>query len=106
MLVTFSCSTYANITMFGDVATRLLTLMGHSVTVPGAILAEDVPAALQRLQAALAAEARTPEQSTDADDEDDENDAPVPITRRAVPLIELLQAAAKAESDVMWKQGA
>ena len=50
MLVTFTCEAYADITMFGDVAQHLLTLMGHSGTVPGAILAEDVPAALHRLR--------------------------------------------------------
>ena len=39
MLVTFTTSAYANITMFGDVALHLLKLMGHSATVPGALLA-------------------------------------------------------------------
>jgi len=32
--------------MFGDVALAMLKMMGHTATVPGAILAEDVPAAL------------------------------------------------------------
>ena len=36
MVVTFSCSAYADIMMFGDVAVRLLRLMGHSGTLPGA----------------------------------------------------------------------
>ena len=56
MLVTFRTSAYANITMFGDVAVRLLKMMGHSGTVPSAIRADDVPAALERLKAALAAD--------------------------------------------------
>ena len=56
MLVTFSCPAHADITMFGDVAIRLLELMGHSGTVPGALLAEDVAAALARLEAAVAAD--------------------------------------------------
>jgi hypothetical protein len=99
MLVTFSSSAYADITMFGDVALRLLKLMGHSGTVPGALLAEDVPAALARLQAAIAAEKRLPEVKT-ADTEDDE--PAVSLPHRALPLIELLKAAAKAECDVMW----
>ena len=47
MLITFSSSAYANITMFGAVALRLLKQMGHSATVPGALLAEDIPAAGQ-----------------------------------------------------------
>jgi hypothetical protein len=85
--------------MFGDVALRLLKLMGHSGTVPGALLAEDVPAALARLQAAIAAEKSLPEVKT-ADAEDDE--PAVTLPHRALPLIELLKAAAKAECDVMW----
>jgi hypothetical protein len=39
--------------MFGDVALHMLKLMGHSATVPGALLAEDISAALQRLEAAV-----------------------------------------------------
>jgi hypothetical protein len=60
MLVTFSCPAYADITMFGDVAVRMLKLMGHSGTVPGALLAEDVPAALERLRSAIEAEQALP----------------------------------------------
>ncbi|MFT6955667.1 MAG: hypothetical protein ACJAYC_000668 [Halieaceae bacterium] len=42
--------------MFGQVALRLLTMMGHSDMVPGAILAEDVQVVLDRLESAIAAE--------------------------------------------------
>lgn len=49
MSVTFTTRAYADITMFGDVALTLLKMMGHSGTVPSAILAADVPAALSRL---------------------------------------------------------
>mgnify|MGYP000668141875 CR=1 FL=1 len=56
MLVTFSTDAHADITMFGDVALKLLKLMGRSGRVPGAILPEDIPEALQRLRAGIAAE--------------------------------------------------
>ena len=46
MLITFKSDAYADIIMFGDIAERLLKMMGHSGTVPSAILADDVPAAL------------------------------------------------------------
>lgn len=98
MLVTFTSSSYADITMFGGVAIQLLKMMGHSGTVPGALLAEDVPAALQRLEAAIEAERQLPE--PDAQDEDGE--PVVSLPQRAVPLIELLRSAAKAKSKVMW----
>lgn len=100
MLVTFSCPAYADITMFGDVAVRLLKMMGHSGTVPSAISAEDVQAALERLEAAVDAEKSSPK--TDASTEGEAGEAAVSLPRRALPLIELLKAAAKARCAVMW----
>jgi hypothetical protein len=86
--------------MFGDVAIRLMRLMGHSGTVPSALLAEDIPAALERLEEAVAAEGQLPvsEESEHADDEE----PAVSLSHRALPLIELLKAAARAECNVMW----
>ena len=105
MLVTFRTKAYANITMFGDVAKQLLELMGLSGTIPSAIKAEDVPTALARLETAIA-EHRTAEAAQARDDERgrDDYDAPrkVTLSQRAVPLLELLRAAAAKKSDVMW----
>ena len=100
MLVTFTTPAYANITMFGDVALTMLKMMGHSGTVPGALLAEDIPAALQRLEAAIEADQQSPAPAQSADEDDGE--VPVSLAHRALPLIELLKAAAKAKSNVMW----
>ena len=98
MLVTFTTDAYADITMFGDVALTMLKMMGHSATVPGAILAADVPEALSRLTAAIDAEKSSPLLA------DKNADEPVvSMAHRALPLINLLTAAAKAESSVMWK---
>jgi len=101
MLVTFSTPAYADITMFGDVAVRMLKMMGHSETVPGAILAEDVQASLERLQAAIETEQQLPEPEKPGDE--DEEPA-VSFSHRALPLIELLEAAAKANDNVMWSK--
>lgn len=102
MLVTFTTKTYADITMFGDIALALLKKMGHSTTVPGAILAADVPAALGRLTAAIDAEKAVPP-VTDSDEDSDEEEPAISMAHRALPLIELLAAAAKADANVMWK---
>ena len=98
MLVTFTTDAYANITMFGDVALSMLKMMGHSATVPGAILAADVPAALSRLTAAIDAEKASPPVA-----DKDADEPMVSMAHRALPLINLLAAAAKAEHNVMWK---
>jgi hypothetical protein len=87
--------------MFGDIAIRLLKLMGQSGTVPGALLAVDVHPALERLMAGIASsEEPPPEQAAEY-----ENSEPVVSLRnRALPLIELLRAAEKAKVDVMWNK--
>jgi hypothetical protein len=105
MLVTFRTKAYANITMFGDVAKQLLDLMGHSGTVPSAIRAEDVPIALARLETAVAQ--RKAAEAAEAPENDhgrDDYDAPrkVTLSQRAVPLLEVLRAAAAGKADVMW----
>lgn len=85
--------------MFGNVAVRLLNIMGHSGSVPGALLAEDIPAALEKLKAAVAEDkASQPEVVSDEESEEQ----PVSLSVRAHPLIELLTAAAKENCDVMW----
>ena len=103
MLVTFRTDAYANITMFGDVAVRLLKMMGHSGTIPSAILANDVPRALERLKSAIAKDrsADTDVSSGTVPDADSEEPA-VSLATRAFPLIELLEAAARRGCDVMW----
>lgn len=100
MLVTFSCPAYADITMFGDVAVQLLKMMGHSGTVPSALTAEDVQAARVRLEAAVEQSSEPEESIKDGAEEDGE--PAVSLSHRALPLIELLRAAAKEKCNVMW----
>ncbi len=107
MLVTFHSRAYADITLFGDIAQTLLRMMGHSGSVPGALLAADIPAARVRLQAALAAQqaaaaAQQPAPSEDKEDEDEEKEVGPPLGVRALPLLELLDASARQGCDVMW----
>ena len=105
MLVTFSCPAYADITMFGDVAVRLIKLMGHSGMVPGALLAADVQAALARLEAAVEADKQSPKPEPDASAQNEDGEPAVSLSHRALPLLELLKAAAKDQCDVMWDSG-
>jgi hypothetical protein len=106
VLVTFRSDAWGNVTMFGDVAVTLLKMMGHSGTVPSALLARDVPSALAHLKRALAAiepEAEGGEEPRPG--EDDDASPPVGLSLRAYPLIEMLSAAAAQDSDVMWQAG-
>ena len=87
--------------MFGDVAETLLKMMGQTGVLPGAILAKDVPAALERLKRA-AAVANVP---SDAGSEPDRDEEPkVSLKQRAYPLVELLERCVKMNCDVIWEE--
>jgi hypothetical protein len=98
MLVRFD-SKAGTITMFGDVATNLLRMMGQSGELPGAIMAPDIPAALERLRQAVGG---VPQPSKGAKS-DDEGEKPVGMQQRAFPLIELLERASNQGADVIWE---
>ena len=115
MLVTFSSTATESITMFGDAAVTLIKMLGNTGRVPSALGADEVPAALQRLESAIqqlrvqlhAQPAAPPAMNEDwgSDDQKDEKDRepPVDLPTRAVPLIALLKRAAAAHAPVMWK---
>ena len=87
--------------MDGVIAVQLLKAMGHSGTVPSAILAKDIPAAVARLRSAVAA---TPAAKTSSDSDDkDQREVLVSLRQRAFPLIDLLTRAAEKGAEVMWK---
>ena len=108
MIVKFSTRAGA-LTMHGDAAVCLLKALGHSGTVPGAILAADLPAALASLRRALEQQAHAappapPAAAEDAEDER-EREPPVSLRMRAVPLIEMIETAIARDSDLMWERG-
>lgn len=99
MLVRFQSPAHASITMFGEIAKPMLKMMGMTGEIPGALQAEDVPAALERLRKAVAA-APSP-----AEDDRGKDDAPrVGLPTRAFPLVKLLEAAAKKKQYVVWEE--
>ena len=103
MLITFETKAYANITMFGDVAIKLIKSMGHSGTIPGAIKGDDLPKALEQLQTSVRAEMAI-DQDCDQEQASDGSENYVSIDKRAKPLLELLEAAIEQNTDVMWDE--
>jgi len=99
MLVRFD-SEVGSVTMFGDIAEKLLKLMGHSGTVPSALLAADIAPALAKLKAAVGA---SPEdQATRPPADKNDKQPAVSLKQRAFPLLELLERAAARGVDITW----
>jgi hypothetical protein len=107
MLVTFKTKSHADITMFGNIAIELLKLAGMTGNVPTAILAADVPGVLASLERALGAHRAAFGDSAPASSEtasgarDEAAEPAVSLRTRALPVLELLRAAAAARTDVV-----
>ena len=99
MLITFKSKSHASITMFGDIGRRLLEMMEFGTRVPGAIDTADVPLALENLRRGLAQE---PDEEPPEADADEERPA-VSLHTRALPLLDLLQAAIDDGEYVSWE---
>ncbi|HXH03431.1 MAG TPA: DUF1840 domain-containing protein [Candidatus Competibacteraceae bacterium] len=100
-MITFRGEHVGSIMMFDDVAITLLRMMGMSGRRQGAILPEDIPEALERLQTALA-EYRPPPSPRREEDEEDEAEPVISLNQRAYPLIVLLREALATRSYVTW----
>jgi hypothetical protein len=103
MLIKFKTTApYPEITMFRDVALKLIELMGRSGKVPSAISPEDIPEALASLRTGVAdADAALEDQPPHDEEEGEERRVSLHI--RSLPLMEMLEAAERDSVPVMWE---
>ena len=111
MLVTFKSDADADVIMFGDIAKRLVEILGKDPQdAKGIVTVEQLPDALARLRAAIEEDrARQSRQAQDDADDDAERDpeksgmaAPVNLAQRAWPLLTMLEHSQKEGVPVIW----
>jgi len=107
MLVIFKSAASADLLYFGDVAEHMMQLMGKEVTDKGVITVEQLPDAIARLETAVAGDRPQHREHLLADetketDPDGNERLHVSLTRRALPLLEMLKEALKEKEPVMW----
>lgn len=95
MLIRFNSKTGTSVAMHQKQAELMLEMMKRTGKIPGALNAEDVPAALQALEAAV----RVEKEKEAADNLDDDA---ISISTRAYPLLQLLKQAINDEEFIMW----
>lgn len=108
MITVFRSKASGDVIMFGDVAQRLLEIMGKKAGAQGIITVEQIPAAIALLEAAVAADKEerrdvAPEDYPEFETAADGRRRPwVSLAQRATPLLELLQWSAKKKVPVTW----
>lgn len=104
MLYKFKSQATADVIMLEVNGRQVLEIIGKQPAPKGVITADQIPAAVAALKAAVAAEESVPKQRVDSD-EKDENGAKgvgVSLRQRAAPFIDILQRSAAEHRDVVW----
>ncbi|MEW6515134.1 MAG: DUF1840 domain-containing protein [Pseudomonadota bacterium] len=107
MLVVFKSAASADLLYFGDVAKLMLELMGKEASDRGVVTVEQLPEAIARLAAAVAGDRPEHREHLLADEtkeiDPEGNERPhVSLTRRALPLLEMLKESLKEKEPVTW----
>lgn len=112
MLMTFRSKAAGEIVMLAQHAQPILEIAGKlkevSLEPQGVFTPEQLPAAIQRLEAAFVAEPEPEtEEAPSNSHDDDEDEKPkqydwVGLRQRAYPLLEMLKAANAAQVNVTW----
>lgn len=98
MLITFKSPASADVMMFGEVAEKMLEIIGKEPSGKGIITVENLPAAIDKLKGAINADVQSRGQAT----QDANGGDSVSISQRAIPLIELFERSLKQEVPVVW----
>lgn len=108
MIVTFQSPASGDVIMFGDVAKRMMELMGKEPTAKGIVTVEQLPEAIARLRAAIEEDkrqraGRSPEELPQTERAENGTTRPwVSLAQRALPLLELLEWSLKKKKPVVW----
>ena len=100
MLYKFKSKNAGDVIMLEANGRKMLEIIGKDAGPTGIILAAQMPAAIDALQAAIALEEST-QQMLDDEGEPIKGDAPG-LRQRAMPFIDMLKRNLKAGTDVTW----
>ena len=107
MLFKFKSKATGDLIMLEANGRRVLQIIGKEPSATGIILPEQMPAAIDALQAAIAQEEAAVEAAKLAAKEAGKDANPaasdaVPLRQRALPFIELLKKCHNANAEIVW----
>lgn len=102
MIYKFRSKASADLVMLGADGDRLLSLLAREPAAQGIIEPADMPAARQRLQAALAEAEAAAAQAAPDDEDGQPARAAVGLRQRLWPMLQMLERAAAAGEPIVW----
>jgi len=106
MLYKFQCKKSADVLMLEDLTSRIFEVIDRPLEARGVFLVEQLPVAIQRLEAAIAEDEKLRKEMLE-EKSDNKDDSPPKIKhdrlgQRAFPFIQLLKAALANQEMVIW----
>jgi hypothetical protein len=107
MMYKFKSKAAGDLIMTQPVGDRLLSLIGKAATPQGIIEVDQMPAALQALEAAVAAESPRPANDDDDDTSGSERKGVkspdhVTLRQRVWPMVEMMKLALAEKQPIVW----
>jgi hypothetical protein len=107
-IVTFKSAASADVIYFGDVARRMMELMGKEAADKGIVTVEQLPDAIASLKAAIAEDKERHRQLVQNEESQTEvaesggTRPRVSLTQRALPLLAMLEESLAGKKPVVW----
>ncbi|KMZ12742.1 hypothetical protein BHUM_03293 [Candidatus Burkholderia humilis] len=106
MLITFKTSAAPDVMMLENLAEYLLGIIGKLLGERGVITHDELPAAIEKLEAAVVVDKQ---QRTEYDGHFHEgeeghkhHEIPIGLAQRAYPFLDMLRLAHKENTDILW----
>jgi len=106
MLYKFQCKKSADVLMLEDLTSRIFEVIDRPLEAKGVFLVEQLPVAIQRLEAAIAEDEKLRKEMLEEKSDNKEVSTPKVkhdrLGQRAFPFIQLLKAALANQEMVIW----
>jgi hypothetical protein len=106
MLITFKTMAAPDVMMLDNLAEYLLGIIGKPLTQRGVITHDELPAAIEKLEAAVLSDKK---ERAEHDGHFHEGEAghepheiPIGLAQRAYPFLDMLRLARKENKDILW----
>lgn len=106
MFVTFKCRSAPDVRMLQNLAQYLVRIVGKDLGERGVITHEELDAAIARLEQAIVVDKTEAAEHEghfhEGEDGHQHHELPIGLAQRAFPFLDMLRAAKKENTDVIW----
>ncbi|WP_250532841.1 DUF1840 domain-containing protein [Caballeronia sp. AZ10_KS36] len=106
MLITFKTMAAPDVMMLDNLAEYLLEIIGKQLNERGVITHDELPAAIQKLEAAIVNDKKERAEHDghfhEGEQGHDPHEIPIGLSQRAYPFLDMLRLAQKENKDILW----